>query len=125
MIERSVSSKRVAAGGGAAFDTVTVVAADVAVFPERSRATAVTVCWPSSTAVVFQLTEYGTVVSSAAMGDPSTKNCTPTTATSSDASALTVAVPLTDAPLAGELIATVGGVVSGGAPATSKASTAT
>src|SRR5436190_4550891 len=125
MMERLSSSKRVAAGRGAAFDTVTVVAADVARFPAPSRATAVSVWAPSGTAVVSQLTEYGTVVSSGAIGDPSTKNCTPTTATSSAASALTIAVPLIDAPPGGELIATFGAVVSGGAPATSNASTAT
>src|SRR5579872_858663 len=125
MIERSVSSKRVAAGGGAALDTVTVVGAETAVLPEPSRAMAVSVCEPSGTVVVSQLITYGTAVSSLPIGEPSTKNCTPTTSTLSDASALTIAMPFTDAPAAGELISTAGGVVSGGAPETSNASTAT
>src|SRR3954463_10642322 len=124
MIEGSVSSKRVAEGGGAEFDTTTATPAELVVLPAPSRAIAVKVCDPSATVVVSQLIAYGTAVSLAS-GAPSTKNCTPTTATSSDASALTVAVPLTDAPAIGALIATLGGVVSGGAPATSNASTTT
>src|SRR5947209_19444404 len=124
MIDRSVSSTRRAADGGAALDTVTADATDVLVFPDSSRATAVSACDPSATVVVFQLIAYGTAVASAT-GTPSTMNCTPTTATLSDASALTVAVPLTDAPSVGELTFTAGGVVSGGAPNTSNASTAT
>src|SRR3982750_1239570 len=124
MMEGSVSSKRVAEGGGAEFDTVTATAADVAVLPAPSRATAVKVWEPSGMIVVSQLIAYGTATSSAS-GAPSRKNCTPTTSTLSDASALTVAVPLTDAPAVGAPIATPGGVVSGGAPATSNASTAT
>src|SRR2546426_7209079 len=125
MMERSVSSKRVAVGGGVAFDTVTADAADVVVFPAPSRATAVRVCGPSGTVVVFQLMVYGTAVSSGPSGDPSTKNCTPTTATLSEASARTAAVPFTDAPLVGEAIATGGGAVAGGDPVTSNASTVT
>src|SRR5438132_12227256 len=125
MIERSVSSKRRGTNGGAALDTVTVDAIELVVFPAPSRATAVNACVPSGTVVVFQLIAYGTAVTSAASGTASTLNCTPTTATLSDASALTVAVPLTDAPLAGELTSTAGGVGSGGAPNTSNASTAT
>ena len=66
-----MSSKRVAAGGGAELETVTAIGADDFVFPAPSRATAVNVCGPSPTVVVFQLTEYGTVLSSA-IGDPST-----------------------------------------------------
>ena len=49
----------------------TAIGADDFVFPAPSRATAVSVCGPSPTVVVFQLTEYGTVLSSA-IGDPST-----------------------------------------------------
>ncbi len=49
---------------------------------------------------------------------PSTKNCTPATPTLSAASAVTVTMSLTCALLAGEVIATVGGVWSddGGPP---------
>ena len=81
MIERSVSSTRVAVegGGGAAFDTVTVTPADVVVLPAASRATAVSVCDPSVTVVVSQLIEYGDIVSAAPTCTPSTKNRTPTT----------------------------------------------
>ena len=46
---------------------------------------------------------------------PSTLNCTPTTPTLSDALAETVMLPVTVAPAAGAVIATVGGVVSAGA----------
>src|SRR3981081_2035918 len=115
MMDRSESSNRVAADGGAAFATVTAAATDAAVVPAPCLATQVTLCGPSATVVVFQLTAYGTAVASAASGDPSTKNCTATTSTLSEASARTVAVPLTDAPSAGELTATAGGVVSVGA----------
>ena len=44
--------------------------------------------------------------------DPSTRNCTPATPTLSLAVALTVVVPDTVAPFAGELMLTVGAVVS-------------
>jgi len=46
------------------------------------------------------------------MLDPSTRNCTPATPTLSDAVALTVVVPDTVAPFAGELMLTLGAVVS-------------
>ena len=60
--------------------------------------------------------------------EPSTRNCTPATATLSEAEALTVIVPETVAPDAGDVMLTVGGVVSGGGEdgpplVTSKAST--
>src|ERR1700704_315070 len=106
MIDRSVFSTRVAAGGGAALETVTLTVAALAVFPAPSRATAVNAWDPSRTVVVFQVTVYGTVVSSAASGDPSTKKRTPTTSMLSEASALTVTVPLTDVPLVGDVMVT-------------------
>src|SRR2546428_1943610 len=114
-MDRSVFSTRVAAGGGGVLMTLAVTAGALAGFPAMSRATAVNVCDPSAIVVVSQGTAYGTVVSSAS-GDPSTKNCTSTTSTLSEASALTVTVPLTAAPVVGDVIVTVGGVVSGGAP---------
>ena len=48
-----------------AFCTVTATDDDVVVLPARSRATAVSVCGPSGTCAVFQLTLNGEVVSSA------------------------------------------------------------
>src|SRR5438034_201437 len=52
MMDRSVFSTRVAAGGGAALDTMAATGAELAVFPAPSRATAVKVCDPSGTIVV-------------------------------------------------------------------------
>src|SRR6266705_317473 len=104
--DESVSSKRTA------LDTVTVTAKEVARLPAASRATAVRICEPLATAVVFQDTEYGAAVSSAPSAAPSNRNCTPATPTLSEASALTLIVPDTVAPFAGAVIDTVGGVVS-------------
>jgi hypothetical protein len=67
-----------------------------------------------ATVVVFHETEYGEEVSSAPIAEPSTKNWTPATPTLSEAEALTVVVPETVAPEAGEVMLTDGGVVSGG-----------
>ena len=53
-------------------------------------------------------------MSSVPTADPSTKNWTPLTPTLSEAEALMVVVPETVAPEAGEVMLTVGGVVSGG-----------
>src|SRR6266704_730312 len=104
--DESVSSKRTA------LDTVTVTAKEVARLPAASRATAVRICEPLATAVVFQDTEYGAAVSSAPSAAPSNRNWTPATPTLSEASALTLIVPDTVAPFAGAVIDTVGGVVS-------------
>src|SRR5206468_7609932 len=71
----------------AAFETVTLTAADVVGFPAKSRARAVMVWTPLATAAVFQGIVYGAAVPSAPKAIPSTKNCTPATATSSVASA--------------------------------------
>src|SRR6185295_3566031 len=100
--------------GGGAFDTVTVTVAEVVRLPAASRALAVSWCEPLATAVVFQETEYGDVVSSPPSVAPSTKNCTPATPTLSEAVALTLIVPDTVAPFAGAVMLTVGGVVSAG-----------
>src|SRR5207249_2813765 len=62
--------------------------------------------------VVFQESEYGAVVSSAPRFAPSSRNCTPTTPTLSDALAVIVVVPDTVAPELGAVIAVVGAVVS-------------
>src|SRR5207302_6850185 len=65
-------------------------------------------------AVVFHEVEYGAVVLSAPRLVPSSRNCTPATPTSSEALAVTDTVPNTVWPLLGEVMLTVGGVVSGG-----------
>src|SRR5882672_3402718 len=99
---------------GAALFTVTVTGLEVVVLPAASRATAVRVCWPLLDPVVLTEIAYGAVVSSAPRAVPSEKNCTPTTPTLSEALALTAIVPETVAPLAGAVMLTAGGVVSGG-----------
>src|SRR6266851_5636773 len=93
--------------------TVTFTGAEVVVLPAASRATAVRACAPAVAVAVFQATEYGAVVTSVPRFEPSSLNWTPTTPTLSVAVALTVVVPVTVAPFAGAVIATVGGVVSG------------
>ena len=80
-------------------------------FPAASRATALSVCSPSVSAVVFQASEYGLAVSAEPTLAPSTRNCTLCTPTASEALAVTVGVPDTVAPALGELIETVGSVV--------------
>src|SRR5579862_8493922 len=57
--------------------------------------------------------EYGLEVSSLPRLALFSSNCTPATPTLSAALALTVTVPLTEAPLAGAVMDTVGAVVSG------------
>ena len=95
-------------------ETVTVTGAEVVWLPAASRATAVRVCVPPLAVVVSHETEYGVVVSSAPPLTPSSWNWTPATPWLSDAVAVTVIVPETVAPEAGDVILTVGGVVSGG-----------
>src|SRR5262249_37301989 len=73
------------------------------------------VCDPLATVVVFQVMLYGDVVSSAPSALPSSRNCTPATATLSDAFAEMVTVPATVAFAAGAVKLTVGLVVSGAA----------
>src|SRR5882672_6841923 len=102
--------------GGGPLDTITVTAAEVVRFPAASRATAVRVCWPLLDPVVLTEIAYGAVVSSAPRAVPSEKNCTPATPTLSEALADTAIVPETVAPLAGAVMLTAGGVVSGGGP---------
>src|SRR5918992_2427846 len=106
-----------AAGAGApghraaAFATVTVT--EVApLLPAASRARAVRLYEPLAAAVVSQSTEYGAVVSSTPRGFPPTKNWTPLTPTLSEAVAPTVRAPLTVSPAAGNVMVTVGAVVS-------------
>src|SRR5439155_461437 len=90
------------------------IGAWVVVWRAASRSTAVRVCEPLAAPVVFQEIEYGAVVSSAPKLAPSILNCTPATPTLSAALAVIVTVAGTVWPFAGELMLTVGGVVSGG-----------
>src|SRR5439155_18165537 len=99
-------------GAVVSLKTVTVTAAAVVVLPAASRATAVSVWDALLAVVVFQENEYGAVVSSAPRFAPSSRNCTPTTPTLSDALAVIVVVPDTVAPELGAVIAVVGAVVS-------------
>src|SRR5439155_1198245 len=102
-------------GGVVSLNTVTVTAAEVVRLEAASRATAVGVWEQLLAVVVFQDTEYGAALSSATLFRPSSRNCTPTTPTLSEALAVTPVVPPTVAPETGEVMLTVGGVVSGGA----------
>src|SRR5262245_39543431 len=103
-------------GGGKSTALLTVTdRVAVLVFPAASRATALRVCAPLATPLVFHDTEYGEEVSSPPILLPSTLNCTPATPTLSDAVADTVTVLLTVAPLAGAENEMVGCVVSAGA----------
>src|SRR5207247_1609540 len=114
----SVSSKRFAVpgggGGGALLATVTVTVVDSVWLPAASRATAVMVCEPSLTEAVFQGIEYGALVSSAPKLRPSILNCTPITPTLSEALAVNITVSDIVWPSLGEVMRTVGGVVSAG-----------
>src|SRR5436190_2007738 len=90
-------------GGVVSLNTVTVTAAEVVRLPAASRATAVSVCEPLLAVVVFQETEYGAAASSTPRLAPSSRNCTPTTPTLSEALAVTLVVPPTVAPETGEV----------------------
>src|SRR6266850_2617431 len=86
---------------------------DTVWLPAPSRARAVRVCDPFVAVTVFHGVEYGAVVISGASGAPSRKNWTPATVPElSEASAVTVTVPVRFAPGAGAVIATDGGVTS-------------
>jgi hypothetical protein len=102
--------------GGVVSETVTVTALDVVAFPAASRARAVKVWEPGRAVVVFHESEYGALVSSALRLPPSSMNWTPATPTLSAAFAVTLIVPETVDPGAGDVMLTVGGVVSGGGP---------
>src|SRR5437867_2500974 len=92
--------------------TVTETGADVVWLPAASRATAVRLCTPLLAVAVFQDTVYGDDASSLPRLAPSSLNCTPTTPTLSEAVAVTLKVANIVAPPAGEVIDTVGAVVS-------------
>src|SRR5206468_1467806 len=102
----------VTVGGVVSLKTVTVTEVAVVVLPAASRAMAVSVCDALLVVFVSHATAYGAVVSSAPRFAPSRRNCTPTTPTSSDASAPMVVVPDTVALFAGAVTLTVGGAMS-------------
>src|SRR5207237_7904715 len=102
---------------GAAFATGPATLA-VAEAPAASDAPAATVCDPFAAAVVSQLCVYGGELFALPRFVPSSLNCTDATPTSSDADAVTVMLAETLAPGDGEVIETVGGVVSDAALAT-------
>src|SRR5262245_36456199 len=106
-------------GAVAALATVTETAAEVAVLPAASRATAVNVWAPLGALVLSQVIEKGAEVSSGPGFAPSGLNCTPATAVSSVALAEMVTTPATVAPAAGAASDTRGAVVSGGGAAKS------
>src|SRR6185312_11405536 len=93
---------------------VTLTPAEVVKFPATSRARAVSVWAPRATLVVSQVIAKGGVVSSGPIATPSTRNVTPASARSSDASAESATgVPdVNVSPLTGEVIVTVGGAKS-------------
>jgi hypothetical protein len=93
--------------------TVTVTPALVVKLLDESAAIARSVCAPLVAVAVFQENAYGEVVSRVPTFAPSNWNRTLATATLSDAFAVTFTVPETVDPLAGAVIDTVGGVVSG------------
>src|SRR3954447_4001291 len=95
--------------------TETDTDAEVVVLPASSRAIAVSMCAPLALAAVFHCIVYGGAVSSGPKASPSSRNCTPTTATLSDAVEESAIVPLTLAPFAGAVNDTVGAVTSGAA----------
>jgi hypothetical protein len=107
----------VGVGVGAVFDTVTETAVAVPTFPAASLACAFNVWLPLLTFVLSQAMLYGTLVTGAPSGAPSSRNWTLVTPTLSEALAETVtAAPETVAPLVGAVSETVGAVTSAGAP---------
>jgi len=97
-------------GGATEFDTVNVTAALVVVRLLEFVAMAVTLCEPSPTDLLSQLTLYGLVVSGKPALVPSILNWTDLTAWVSDAFAARVAVLLTVLPAVGAVRETVGAV---------------
>ena len=101
-----------------AFATFTGTGAESVELPAASRARAVNVCAPFETVRVSHANAYGGAASSTPALTPSTRNCTPATPMLSLAFAVTLTMSDTCALLAGEVIATVGGVGSPVPPAT-------
>jgi hypothetical protein len=105
----------VTVGGVVSFvvlSTLTVTLALVVELPAASAATALIVWLPLESVVEFSTYANGAAVRLAPAFVPSTRNWTLVTATSSEAAAVTLTLPESLAPAAGEVIATLGGVVS-------------
>jgi hypothetical protein len=98
------------------FETMTVTVPEVVVLPPESRATAVIVCVPFETPMVFQEPEYGAVVSSDERFVPSSLNWTPITPMLSEAEAERVTVFERVERFVGEVREIEGGVRSEGLP---------
>lgn len=101
----------VGAGTGVALRTVIVRAAVVVLLPAASDALSEILWLPSATLVVFQLNDV-LLFELVAFTTPSTSSSTFVTAMLSAAEPLTVVVPVSAAPAAGVVRATVGAVVS-------------
>src|SRR5258706_443131 len=97
---------------GAEFCTLTVTNVDGVALPAASYAVAVSEWLPLPTIVVSQANENGAALS-VNPKNSSTSKSTRVTAVLSEAVTLTVIVPETVAPLEGEEMLEVGGVVSG------------
>ncbi len=98
---------------GVVLETITVTADEMVVFPAASLAVAVRVWEPLGTETVYQVPEYGGMISSELRLEPSSLNWTPATPTLSEAVAETVTLPETVVLVVGRVIATVGEVMSG------------
>src|SRR5437660_93837 len=86
--------------------------AEAPTLPAASKALATRVCDPLATVAVDQLKESEVELVLEATCVPSMNSCIWVTPTLSEAEAFTTTVPETVAPLTGELMETVGGVVS-------------
>src|ERR1700740_2710721 len=95
-------------GGVVLLSTVTVTGAEAVRRPAVSRATAVRVCELLLAVVVFHEMAYGAAVTSVPAFTPSSRNWTPATPALSEALAVTLIVPPTVAPGAGDVMLTVG-----------------
>src|SRR5918996_428498 len=111
-VEPGEGDVMVTVGGDVSFETVTVTAPEEVTLPAASRARPVSVWAPLLALMVFQDTEYGALVSSAPRLEPSRRNWTPAMPTLSEALAVTVTVFDTVAPDEGDVIKTVGEVIS-------------
>jgi len=97
---------------GVVLSTFTVSAALVVELPAPSVAVAVRTWLPLERGIVFREYAYGALASADPVFAPSTLNCTLATATLSVAVAVTFTIPDKVALAIGELIATVGAIVS-------------
>src|SRR2546427_9249928 len=109
-MDGSVSSTRVAVGGGGGgevLETVTVAGSEVNWIPRPFRAIAVKVWNPLLVVVVSQETAYGAMVSSAPRLKPSSWNWTPPNRTPTGFTrARTAIVPATGVSAAGDVMVT-------------------